>query len=621
MAVNFPYTDRQLFGHTHTLMHHMLIVWFLNLVLLTMLGGVAYCLWMAAYALTHRHIRGARMLGLMMLALTGWLGFVPVFMLSPTAETARFVETYLRYACISLFPILFVGFTLEYTARTRLLRLWLACGWIVPAINHAIHWIDPTWMLTSMDISQIGPYWMTQTFSAGPGYTLMTVTMYAMFALGIIVLIQRFRFAPQLNRLQIRALIIACSIPLWVNLIFIGRIVPLPELDWAALSFPLTAFLLTRALIRYRLFNLTPIAHETIVQNMDEAVIVVDLDNRVIQLNPAAERLTQRQSRELVGKHIDIAFKDQCPLVEGMIAAQNGTSEITMGDPPQYFEIKLSAITHLGAPIGRMGIVRDISARKQQELERERFISELDAFAHTAAHDLKSPLGVITGYIGLLEGGWNTLPQDRADLYLHTIAAYSRKMALIVDDLLLLARTRSAEDLPLMPMDARSVARASIERLETQIAETQADIQFAGEAWPLVVGYVPWIEEVWANYISNAIKYGGTPPQVTIGCDRLPSPQEARPMIRFWVRDNGAGLTDEQQARLFKQFTRLEPTRATGTGLGLTIARRIVERLNSAVGVISAPGQGSTFTFTLPEAVDPAPQIAQVHTLETVSGV
>lgn len=583
----------------------MSLVWFLSLVLLTMLGGLAYCLWMAVYALSHRHIQGARMLGLMMLALAGWLGLTPVFMLSPTAEAARFVEVYIRYAFISLFPILFVGFALEYTARLRLLRVWLTVGWIIPALIHVIHWFDPGWMLTTMDITQVGPYWMTQVFVAGPGYKLMIGTMYAMFVLGIIILIERFRFAPQLNRLQIRALVIACSIPLWVNLFFVSRIIPLPELDWAAISFPLTAYLLTRALYRYRLFNLAPIAYETIVQSMDEAVIVVDPDNRVIQVNPAAERLFRRKPSELIGREIHDAFRDICPLIEGFIATQNGTRQITIGDPPQYYEVRLSNIQHLGAPIGRMGIVRDITAAKQQEMERERFIGELDAFAYTAAHDIKSPLGIISGYADILKESWGSLPPEQAELFLRTIATYSRKIALIVDDLLLLARTRSAEDLPLMPMDARSIAQTSIERLTAQIDETQARIQFEGDAWPMVMGYPPWIEDVWVNYISNAIKYGGTPPQVTIGCDRPSAAHPGAPgLVRFWVRDNGSGLTDEQQSRLFKQFTRLEPARATGTGLGLTIAQRIVERLNGAVGVISSPGQGSTFYFTLPEAAD-----------------
>jgi signal transduction histidine kinase len=102
---------------------------------------------------------------------------------------------------------------------------------------------------------------------------------------------------------------------------------------------------------------------------------------------------------------------------------------------------------------------------------------------------------------------------------------------------------------------------------------------------------------VWANYISNALKYGGKPPHIQLGADRQPDS-----MVRFWVRDNGAGLTLEEQERLFVPFQQLNKIHAEGHGLGLSIVRRIVERLGGKVNVESEgiPGQGSVFSFTLP---------------------
>jgi signal transduction histidine kinase len=118
-------------------------------------------------------------------------------------------------------------------------------------------------------------------------------------------------------------------------------------------------------------------------------------------------------------------------------------------------------------------------------------------------------------------------------------------------------------------------------------------------AWPTALGYAPWIESVWSNYLSNAIKYGGRPLRIEVGGEEV-----AGGFARFWVRDNGRGLTPEEQARLFTSFTRLGQPRSLGHGLGLTIVRRIVERLGGKVGVESEPGKGSTFWFTLPR---PAP--------------
>ncbi len=113
----------------------------------------------------------------------------------------------------------------------------------------------------------------------------------------------------------------------------------------------------------------------------------------------------------------------------------------------------------------------------------------------------------------------------------------------------------------------------------------------------IALGYAPWVEEVWVNYLSNAIKYGGRggePPRMELGAEA-----QADGMIRFWVHDNGAGITPEDQARLFTPFTRLDQVRAAGHGLGLSIVRRIADKLGGHVSVDSQIGEGSTFSFTL----------------------
>jgi signal transduction histidine kinase len=104
-----------------------------------------------------------------------------------------------------------------------------------------------------------------------------------------------------------------------------------------------------------------------------------------------------------------------------------------------------------------------------------------------------------------------------------------------------------------------------------------------------------WVEEIWINYISNAIKYGGTPPQITLG-----SNLQSNGTVCFWVHDNGSGITPDDQAKLFIPFSRLEQREAEGHGLGLSIVERIVNKLGGQVAVDSVPGEGTTFSFTLP---------------------
>jgi signal transduction histidine kinase len=133
-------------------------------------------------------------------------------------------------------------------------------------------------------------------------------------------------------------------------------------------------------------------------------------------------------------------------------------------------------------------------------------------------------------------------------------------------------------------------------RLAHLVGEYQPHIVWP-DTWPAALGYGPWVEEVWTNYISNAIKYGGQPPRVELGAT-----VQTDDMVRFWVRDNGPGLTPQEQARLFTLFTRLDQVRAKGHGLGLSIVRRIVEKLGGQVSVESQVGSGSVFSFTLPAA-------------------
>jgi signal transduction histidine kinase len=166
-------------------------------------------------------------------------------------------------------------------------------------------------------------------------------------------------------------------------------------------------------------------------------------------------------------------------------------------------------------------------------------------------------------------------------------------MASIIEELLLLAGVRRLE-VEAKPLDMDDIVAEAQERLFDLINEHQAEI-ISPVAWPTALGYAPWIEEVWVNYLSNAVRYGGQPPRVELGATT-----QTDGTIRFWVRDNGIGLTEKEQSRLFVPFTRLSQIEAKGYGLGLSIVRRIIDKLGGQVGLESELGRGSVFYFTLP---------------------
>jgi signal transduction histidine kinase len=159
----------------------------------------------------------------------------------------------------------------------------------------------------------------------------------------------------------------------------------------------------------------------------------------------------------------------------------------------------------------------------------------------------------------------------------------------------LLAGVR-AGNIELELLDMAGIVAEVRQRLQYLIGEEQVEI-IEPDKWPPALGYGPWVEEIWMNYIGNAIKYGGQPPRVELGAEL-----QTNRSVRFWVQDNGVGLPAEAQPDLFKPFIRPSQIRIEGHGLGLSIVRHIVEKLGGEVGVESEgiPGQGSRFSFTLP---------------------
>lgn len=221
---------------------------------------------------------------------------------------------------------------------------------------------------------------------------------------------------------------------------------------------------------------------------------------------------------------------------------------------------------------------------------------ELDAFAQTVAHGLQNPLAVIAGLSEVLSKHTDNMPAEEIKECANDIERAVRTMSRTTRQLLLLARARKT-DVGTEPLDMANIVTEAQRRISNMIEEYKAEI-IVPTSWPVAMGYGPWIEEVWVNYLSNAIKHSGKPPQIELG-----SSEQSEGGICFWIRDNGNSILPEDQEKLFTPFTRLKRSSAEGYGLGLSIVRCIVEKLGGQVSVRSDDtGKGNTFTFTLPSA-------------------
>ena len=256
----------------------------------------------------------------------------------------------------------------------------------------------------------------------------------------------------------------------------------------------------------------------------------------------------------------------------------------SVAEAPENFE-ELMRDTFEDLQLSKMELCERVAVLQAQN-------KELEAYASTVAHDLKEPIAVMVLTSNLI----NKIPdlnRDELKEYLQQIKSTAYQMNTTINTLLLFAKVSKSEA-PVERVDMGWVVKNVRDRLTHMIDEHQAQLELPS-SWPDAFGYAPWLEEVWTNYISNALKHGGRPPRVELGASPQPDG-----MVRFWTRDNGPGLHPDDQARLFKPFNQIRSVNTPGQGLGLSIAFRIVEKLGGQVGVESEVGKGSQFFFTLP---------------------
>jgi PAS domain S-box-containing protein len=326
------------------------------------------------------------------------------------------------------------------------------------------------------------------------------------------------------------------------------------------------------------------------VRSSGESIFITDLKYNISFVNSAFCELFGYSISEIIGENdFGLYLSQTQPFASSDLHQQECVLVRKNGAEFPASVTRSPILTVSENMVAYVNVVRDLT-------EQRHLINSLEAFAHTVAHDLKNPASQILGYANLLADEFDDFSREEMIEHLRTVERQSIKMVKIIDALLLLASTQSLLDIPTTNVAMRVVVAEAMQRLGQMIQEKEALISVQ-ENIPTVVGYTLWVEEVMVNYLSNAIKYGGQPPIIVIGSDEV-----ANNMVRFWIRDNGKGLTQEEQAQLFQPFKRVTQAQIEGHGLGLSIVRQIVERLGGSVHVKSQPEHGSEFGFTLPAA-------------------
>ncbi len=429
-------------------------------------------------------------------------------------------------------------------------------------------------------------------------FWIWVVYVYSIILGGAILLIRAIIRHPKVYQGQALMLILGATVPLVFNFVYLLGFNPIDPMDLAPVGFVLSGIFITVGLLRFRLFDLTPIAHDLVFNGVTSGVIIMDLDDNITDLNPAAEKIFSYDKNKMIGKKLSTIFPQYRALFAQFTGVTDTRTEVSIGLNQAVYEVQIMPLTdRRKALAGRIVMLYDIT-------ERDKLINELNAYASTVAHDLKNPLSLIVGHTNLIKRKNKELLPDNVQNSLNVISKTGFQMTQITDSLLLLASVRNLEDVQAEPLDTAVILNNAWERL-THLAEKANAQLIQPDEWPPALGYAPWIEEVWTNYLSNAIKYGGDPPYIKVGWDMPLNIDGTQNQIRFWIHDNGQGLSPEETEKLFQQYSRLEQhSKLQGHGLGLSIVKRIIEKQDGTFGVESEPGKGSTFFFTLPIALE-----------------
>jgi len=449
-------------------------------------------------------------------------------------------------------------------------------------------------------------------YSHGIGFWLFWIYSETLLILGLYNLLSSMYNFPAHYKNQISTLLIATLIPIIGNLMYLTNINPYPGFDWTPVSFVLTGIIIVLGVFHFQMFDIVPLARTKLFEIINDGVVVIDAKGSIEDCNSAVYTIFNWQNKSIIHEPFGKIFNQFDKLTSAL--ANNLASiqmEINHENQRKFYHVRISPVYRNKNVSGNILLFHDITSiieaeeklkmtniKLMDEIEkREKLIEDLDAFAHTVAHDLRNSLSSIFSASEimdeLIKQNDKTLLSELSNLINHS----ANKSIQITHELLMLATTEKS-NIERKPLNMNQIFNESKKQLCDLLKNSDVCLT-EPEEWPQALGYAPWIEMVWTNYISNAVKYGGTPPVIKVGSEILNSGD-----VMYWIRDNGKGLSMQKQKMLFNNFVRLEPEKAEGYGLGLSIVKKIIEKLDGSVGVESdGNGEGSKFFFILPAVI------------------
>lgn len=361
--------------------------------------------------------------------------------------------------------------------------------------------------------------------------------------------------------------------------------------------------------------------HKMIDEVQDYAILLLDLDGNILNWNKGAENIKGYSEKEIVGKNFSLFYmeEDRANNLPGKLigeAVQSGRAKhegwrVRKDGTRFWGNIVITALhDEDGNTIGFSKVTRDLTEKKLAEDQLLASASslelrnkQLEEYAYVASHDLQEPLRKIQTFARLLQS--NSGNPDLAIAHIEKIISSSERMSILIKDLLKYSQVLHSEDL-FIPIDLNEVLKNVQEDFDLLIEQKQADVRVS--KLPSLKGIPVQIHQLFSNLLSNSLKFSSEYPLIEISSlkasredirDHIGS-EESRNYHWLTFSDNGTGFDQKYAEQAFKMFQRLTDSK-TGTGIGLSLCKRVVENHNGHITVDSLLGSGTTFKILLPE--------------------
>ena len=565
---------------------------------------------LAVYAWRHRTVQAARAFSALIFVITWWgLGQMALYLLGNNLFFSIWAMKILLLVINNLGVVLLI-FVLQYTQREKWLTRPVILSLFLPEFifaillltneAHHLYWtniyVDKS-LQNALVVFEFGIVnWVSLIYS----YLLIGVSM-------ALIVHWAVGNSAKLYQRQAFALLISVIVPLSASVSYILGFI---RTDPTHFAFAVSGLALGWSLFRFQFLNLMSIAHEVVIKGMSDSILVLDMQERITEINPAAERLLGISASQAVGRVVMDALASWPHLVEHYRNTRNTLEEITMGegDKQEWYELRISQLhDKRGQFVGRVAVLRDITEQKlvgkALSIARDQAMESSRAKSHLLAkvsHELRTPLGGILGYAELLYDDTFGPLNERQKRATMQIIDSTNHLSDMVNELLDEAQIESNT---IRLRLRRFILSAMLGKVTSSMAiladkkQLTLITNIAPDLPETLVGDEQRLRQVLINLIGNAVKF------TDVGEIHLNLYKSDPKHWAMQVADTGAGIPKEALSYIFDPFRQVDATLAgdiRGTGLGLSIARQLVELMGGQITLESEVGKGSIFTVQLP---------------------